>query len=72
MSHNMIFANIIYQYRKENKLSQEKMAEICHISTRHYQNLESGKVNPRLDTVLHIASVLDISLDSLKDKEGND
>lgn len=62
------FGQLLFQYRKAHRFSQEKMAELCGVSTRHYQDLELGTVNPKLETAVHIASALDISLDSLKDK----
>ena len=31
---NMIFANNIYELRKQNNLTQEQMAELCNV-TRH-------------------------------------
>lgn len=62
------FAQLLYRYRKIHHYSQEKMAELCGVSTRHYQDLELGTVNPKLETAVRIAKVLDISLDSLKEK----
>ena len=35
--------NRLYSYRKEQQLSQEKMAEFLHISLRSYIDLEHGK-----------------------------
>lgn len=65
MTINKVFAYKIYEYRKECNLTQEKMAELCNISSRHYQNMELGKVNPRLSTAVNIAFALNISLDEL-------
>lgn len=33
---------------------------------RHYLDMEAGRVNPKLSTVIHIASESNISLDVLK------
>ena len=62
------FAQLLYKYRKGHRYSQEKMAELCGVSTRHYQDLELGTVNPKLETAVRIAKVLDLSLDTLKEK----
>ena len=42
---------ILRRYRLEHHLSQEAMADLCEISTRHYCDLENGCTNPKLDTV---------------------
>ena len=36
------------------------------VSPRHYLDMEAGRVNPKLSTVIHIASESNISLDVLK------
>lgn len=60
------FAKLLKQYRIINDLTQDEMAYRCGLSTRHYQNLEAGKVNPSLTTVIRIATVLDLDLNCLK------
>lgn len=60
------FAKLLKQYRIMNDLTQDEMAFRCGLSTRHYQNLEAGKVNPSLTTVIRIATVLDLDLNCLK------
>ena len=45
------------------------MAELCGICARHYQELETCKVNTSLETALRIAAALDISLDALVQEE---
>ena len=59
------FYQMVRKYRKEHRLSQEDMAELCGICARHYQELETCKVNTSLETALRIAAALDISLDAL-------
>lgn len=66
MSIKKDFSNLLYQARKEKKLTQEQAAELCKISTRHYQDIEIGRVNPKLTTAVRLASVLEISLNELK------
>lgn len=60
------FAKLLKQYRIINDLTQDEMAYRCGLSIRHYQNLEAGKVNPSLTTVIRIATVLDLDLNCLK------
>lgn len=54
--------------RKERKLAgltQEQLAEHCHVSTKHIANIEKGSMNPSYEILLAIARVLPISLDAL-------
>lgn len=66
MSIQKNFSNQLYTYRISHKLTQRQMAEVCGISLRHYQNLEIGRSVPMLYNAVHMASVLCLSLDSLK------
>lgn len=58
-SHRM--GRILRQYRLEHHLSQEAMADLCRISTRHYCDLENGCTNPKLDTVERLFRSLHLS-----------
>ena len=60
------FGDQLYGARAERHLSQEKMAELCGVSPRHYNDLENGKVNPHLDLAIRLSSLLDISIDNLR------
>ena len=54
--------------RKERKragLTQEQLAERCHVSTKHIANIEKGSMNPSYEILLAIARVLPVSLDAL-------
>lgn len=54
--------------RKERKLAgltQEQLAERCHVSTKHIANIENGKQNPSFDILSSILHVLPLSLDSV-------
>ena len=54
--------------RKERKLAgltQEQLAERCHVSTKHIANIEKGSMNPSYEILLAIARVLPVSLDAL-------
>ena len=51
--------------RKLAGLTQEQLAERCHVSTKHIANIEKGSMNPSYEILLAIARVLPISLDAL-------
>ena len=51
--------------RKNKKLSQEQLAEICSLSTAHIGHIERGTRIPSLETVFKISQALDVSLDCI-------
>ena len=51
--------------RKLAGLTQEQLAERCHVSTKHIANIEKGSMNPSYEILLAIARVLPVSLDAL-------
>lgn len=60
------FAQMVFRARKQRRLSQEAAAELCGMSTRHYQSIEAGIVNPGLIFVIQIAIAFDLDLNQLK------
>lgn len=54
------FINNIKSYRKEKGLSQEKLAELCNVSTSTIGCIESAHQNPSIDLVFRIAEALSI------------
>ena len=61
----MELKDIILQKRKEKNMTQEQLAERCHVSTKHIANIEKGSMNPSYEILLAIARVLPVSLDAL-------
>lgn len=51
--------------RKGKGLTQQGLADICHVSTKQIANIERGKMNPSYLILKAIAKVLPLSLDSL-------
>lgn len=51
--------------RQKNNLSQDKLAELCEISTSYLGHIERGTRKMSLETLVTIANVLNISLDYL-------
>lgn len=50
-------SNLLFETRKENRLSQEEMAYFLSISTRSYSDLENGKFCCSLNTFLRFLYV---------------
>lgn len=43
------YRKVIKKYRKENKLSQEKLAELLGYDTTYMSHIETGKREPSVD-----------------------
>lgn len=61
----------IAELRKAKGLTQEELVEICNISVRTIQRIETGEVTPRSYTVKTILSALDYDLEKISEKEPN-
>lgn len=64
--------NRIRAARKMAGLSQEKLGEICQISTAHVGHIERGTRIPSLETLFKISKELDVSMDYLFFDSQND
>jgi len=51
--------NNIAKLRKQNKLSQEELADLLGITRPYLSKIENGKVNPGGDIVVKIASIFE-------------
>ena len=51
--------------RTQKGFTQEKMAKAFNMSTRGYQNYETGKSTPPYKLLLDLATFFDVSLDYL-------
>ncbi|MGN1479724.1 MAG: helix-turn-helix domain-containing protein [Acutalibacteraceae bacterium] len=51
--------------RKSNGLSQEKLGELCSVSTAHIGHIERGTRIPSLETLFKISKELNVSMDYL-------
>lgn len=51
--------------RKDNKLTQSFMADFLDITSRHYQDIEYGKVDLPLSKAIKLADYFNVSLDYL-------
>lgn len=52
------FISNIKKLRKNLKLSQAQLAELCEVSTGTIGNIECGLANPSFDLILKMAKVL--------------
>ena len=59
-------AKIIIRFRREQGLSQEKLARLADVSNNTIINIEAGKnQNPTMATLRKVAKALDIPIDRL-------
>lgn len=59
------FGSLTRYYREKKKMSQEKLAELCGVSSRCISDIERGKTDPRFQTVLKICYHCDIDVGAL-------
>lgn len=60
----------IRNYRTEQNLSQEKLAELCSCHPTYIGQVERGEKNATLESIEKIASALSVSLSTLFEKLG--
>ena len=51
--------------REKRQLTQEQLAELVDLSTMHVSVIERGVKLPKLETLINIANILDVSTDVL-------
>ena len=57
-------------YRKQNKLTQEKMAQRLNITRGHYNRIENGQQEPTIKMLKKISRIINISyIELLKEEE---
>ena len=52
----------VSELRQQKGLTQEQLAELCEISTRTVQRIESGEVDPRSFTIKTLGEILEFDL----------
>lgn len=52
----------ILHYRKEQRLTQEQLAEEAGVGRNHIQRIETGAAGSSVDTLIDIAAALNIPL----------
>ncbi len=61
---NTLNKNLKY-YREASNLTQKALAEKLKITVRAYQRYEAGEREPKLDILIMLADVFQVSLDEL-------
>ena len=59
------FGRRLKSYRQKNHLSQMRLAELIDTSTSSVSHLENGTHAPSLETLLKLASALNIGIDDM-------
>jgi transcriptional regulator with XRE-family HTH domain len=56
-----VFGQNVRRLRKEKKLSMQRLAHEADIELSQIYRIETGKINPKLSTILNIAKTLGVS-----------
>ena len=65
----MKFSEKLIKLRKENKLSQEQLANMLDVSRQSVSKWESGQTYPEMDKLLSLCKIFKCSLDDLTNDE---
>lgn len=60
-----MFSKRLNQIRKSRGISAQKMADMLCMGIRNYRKYESGHATPKLECLIEIADILDVSIDYL-------
>ncbi len=61
----MDIGTAIWNARKTQGITQEKLAEMVNITTSHLKHIESGHRKPSVEVLFQIMRILHVSLDAL-------
>ena len=65
----MKFSEKLQTLRKENKMSQEQLADMMDVSRQAVSKWESGSAYPEMDKLLTLCKIFNCSLDDLTNDE---
>lgn len=65
---NMQLAKNLRTLRKQHHLNQTHLSSILNISRQAYSNYENSKRTPDLDSLIHLTTLYNITLDQLVNK----
>ena len=65
----MKFCEKLQTLRKENKLSQEQLADMLDVSRQSVSKWESGNTYPEMDKLIQISKIFNCTLDDLTNDE---
>ena len=66
-----LFALRLKELRKSKNVKQKEMADLLGITSRHYQDIEYGKINIPTLTLIALANYFDVSIDYLVGRTDN-
>ena len=55
-----MFGRVLRRMRRERELSQDALADLAGMASKHVSELERGRKEPRLGTLLQLADALDV------------
>jgi transcriptional regulator with XRE-family HTH domain len=56
--HRYIFGRVLRRVRRERELSQDALAYLAGMASKHVSELERGRKEPRLGTLVQLADAL--------------
>ena len=56
----VLIGNVLRNFRKEKKMSQEVLSGLAGLDRTHYSKIERGLRSPTIDTLFKIAHALDM------------
>ena len=65
----MLTGEKIKKTRKQKKMTQKQLGELCGIADSNIRKYENGKQNPKFETLAKIAKALDVSIIELLDND---
>ncbi|MGN0788930.1 MAG: helix-turn-helix domain-containing protein [Christensenellales bacterium] len=63
------FPETLKLYRKAEKISQVKLAEICNVSQGTIAKWENGYQEPDIDTLILLSNIFGVTIDELVGKQ---
>ncbi len=54
------FGQLVRKYRKERNMSQEQLALLCNMDRSYLGRIERGEVNPTLEKIYELSTILEI------------
>ena len=61
----MLLGNKIREFRKERGMTQEKLADLLHVTSSAISSYETEKRTPDIYMLCNIADLFDVNLDNL-------
>ena len=62
---SMAFGQLVRKHRKEQNISQEKLALLCNLDRSYMGRIERGEVNVTLERLYELASALEVDVKEL-------